>query len=758
MEQESPQQPKILIVDDQPANITALQSVLEAVEAEIYTAASGNEALSQMLRHRFAAVLVDVQMPEMDGFELVSLMRENPETIYTPVIFLSAINKEIEHIYRGYDVGAVDYLAKPFDKHILLAKVNILLLFHEQIADLEKAVFYYRRFMNRYGEAGPAMESSDADDASSDEAARPKVLVVDDREENLLSMETILRKLPVDVVKASSGKVALELMKKIDVCLVLLDVQMPDMDGFEVANVIHGMKTRHIIPIIFVTAINKDDRHVSQGYESGAVDYIFKPVDPNILVSKVIVFLQLYQHRAQLQKLLRDKTGLLYKIKKQNVQLGYMAYHDPLTMSSNRAGFEMMLERSFQASKRYNRKFAILLIDLDNFKLINDAYGHEYGDILLQKVAKRLESYVRKSDHVARIGGDEFSVILDEIKTYHDAGTVAENLVRDLSQTYAIKNKELRVGVSIGIACFPGEGDGKNASDAKELVKNADVAMFRAKKENRSSYEYFTEEFSRQHHSRLVIESSLKFAIERDELFLLYQPKIKMDTQEVVGVEALLRWNHSEKGLVSPADFIPIAEETQMIVPVGEWVLRESFRQLKKISDILKFPLKMAINISAYQLVEQNFIESIQKLIAETHVPPGQIELELTETAVMDDLEQVRALLLKLNDIGFVVSIDDFGTGYSMLSYLKQLPVQSLKIDTEFVRDLGENSGSAMIVKAIIDLAKNFELEVIAEGVETQAQADFLVEQGCSLAQGYLYSPPLSPEDLIAFIESHKVC
>lgn len=751
MNKEIAETPKVLVVDDQPANITAMQTILKSLDAEIHTASSGNEALSLMLRNKYSVVLADVQMPEMDGFELASLMRQNPDTLYTPVVFVTAISKDMEHVHRGYDVGAIDYLFKPIDKHVLLSKVSVFLQLYEQISDLEKSIYYYKRFMQKNAAAAePGVPLANTDFEEPNEI--PKVLVVDDRDENLLSMETVLKKLPIDIITANSGKKALELLSNEVFCLVLLDVQMPEMDGFEVAEKIRESKRGATTPIIFVTAINKDDKHIFKGYKTGAVDYLFKPIDSAVLVSKVIVFTQLYEHRYQLQRLLHEKNGLLYKIKKQNVQLGYLAYHDPLTMSSNRAGFERALEKTLEAARRYKRNFSVLLIDLDRFKVINDSYGHEYGDILLQEVAKRLQNTVRKTDFVARIGGDEFAVILEEINHFHDAGEVADHIITSLSETFSIKNNELRIGASIGIACFPTE-TGQTDCTKKSLVKNADIAMFRAKRFNGSAYEYFTDEFSKLHQERMIIENGLKFALERNEFFLVYQPKVDMQTRKLIGVETLLRWQHPEKGLISPVEFIPIAESTQMILSIGQWVIHESLKQISELTTKLNRSIPISINVSPHQLVNSNLLEIVSQAATEFSISPKDIELELTETAVMEELTKVNSLLVKLHALGFVCSIDDFGTGYSMLSYLKQLPVQTLKIDIDFVRDLGKDESNGMIINAIIGLANSFRLNVIAEGVETTEQEQFLLASGCKYAQGYLYSKPLTIDELAEFIQ-----
>ncbi|MCF6777207.1 EAL domain-containing protein [Thiotrichales bacterium 19X7-9] len=751
--------PNLLLVDDKKENLKALETILATVDAKLHIASSGNEALSLMLRHKFALVLTDVQMPEMDGFEFVSLMRKNPETVYTPVIFVTANSMEYHDIQQGYDVGAIDYLLKPVDRNILLAKVSALLDIQKQINELEQAIYHYKQFIKHYQKYNGDIKFDDVEifDDKKEQDVVPKVLVVDDRKENLVSMQTVLKKLPVEIITTEFPEQALELVNSTSFSLILLDVQMPRMDGFEVAEKIRQMQRAYVVPIIFVTAISTEQRHVFKGYESGAIDYIFKPVNPLVLKSKVEIFTQIARNQIKLKQLLHKKNGLLYKVQKLNAQLGYLAYHDPLTMCSNRAGFEQNLTKALENALRYRRKFAVLFIDLDRFKLVNDVYGHDYGDKILQEVAKRLQTVIRKTDHVARIGGDEFAIVLEEIKNFHGAGVVAQNLISRLSEPYMIKNKELKIGISIGIACYPSDNQHKKVhkvdvkSETETVVKNADAAMFKAKKQKNNAYEFYTENFSQQHYQRLTLENNLKFALERDELFLVYQPKIDMAKKQIVGVEALVRWQ-SEDQLISPGLFIPIAEETQMIIAIGKWVIKKAFEDINRWQEQFNYKINMAINISPNQLMDQKFVEYIANMIQQHDVDSNLIELELTETAVMEDVEEIQALLKNLHQLGFVISIDDFGTGYSMLSYLKKLPVHSLKIDIEFIRDLGNSQSSETIVKAIIDLAKNFNLQVIAEGVEDTQQEAFLLANGCSVAQGYLYSKPLTFDQLCQFV------
>lgn len=742
--------PKILVVDDIRSNIESMKSILKQYNCEVHGAYSGNEALSLMIRNQYALVLSDILMPDMDGFELARLMRMQPETMLIPIIFVSAERKNEVNMYQGYESGALDYIFKPLDKKILLYKINIIL-------DLYNQIYYLKQKLDEcknHHRSNSVLPNKISSFNSTKITSCPRILIVDDRKENLVALQQILKKVSVEILMVQSGPDAIDLVKKNELSLILLDVQMPGMDGFEVAQQINKLALENPIPIIFITAINKEEKHVFKGYASGAVDYIFKPVEPSLLISKVKIFITLHKSRLILTQLLGEKEILLSDIKAKNEQLSYLAFHDTLTMVGNRGGFEDTLEKKFSTARRHLRKFALLFIDVNHFKIINDSYGHDHGDLLLQEIAKRIKGCLRTIDYIARIGGDEFAIILDEIKEYSDAGEVAKKILETLSKTFSIFNKAIKASISIGIACYPQESGDEVIKNSKILIRNADIAMFRAKARHKNIYEFYSKKYSEEHRNRVLIENHLKFALERNEFFLVYQPQINLANKKLEGVEALLRWQHPEKGLISPDRFIPILEDTQMIVPVGEWIIRKVFEQAIIWHKKMNLQIKIGINVSAYQLINQGFKGMIRSLLKEYDINPKMIEFELTETAVMDDASAIKDALFQLNDFEFNISIDDFGTGYSMLSYLKKLPISSLKIDAEFVKDLHLNESSAMIVRAIIDLAKNFKLNVIAEGVELPIQEAFLIEHGCQYAQGYLYSQPISPNALLKLLKT----
>lgn len=387
---------------------------------------------------------------------------------------------------------------------------------------------------------------------------------------------------------------------------------------------------------------------------------------------------------------------------------------------------------------RLKQKVAICFVDLDQFKDINDTLGHRIGDLLLVEVARRFNEIVRVSDTVGRMGGDEFTLFLQNIVTAENAALVAQKLGANIARPYMIDGHEIFITASIGITLFPNDGE-----TADELLKNADAAMYHVKEHGKNAFQFYSEEMNLKTSNRLALQNSLRHALERDELLLVYQPKVDIATMQLTGMEALLRWNHPERGLLAPDRFIPLAEETGLIINIGEWVLRTACRQLKEW-EAQGVPLyKLAVNVSAVQFRKHDFAESLFRILQESEVSPELIELELTESAVMQDVEASVAILKEFKRRGIRISIDDFGTGYSSLSFLKRFPIDSLKIDRSFIFNLTSSIDDSAIVTAIIAMALSLSLNIIAEGVETESQLEFLSERGCHEMQGYLFSFPL---------------
>jgi len=435
-----------------------------------------------------------------------------------------------------------------------------------------------------------------------------------------------------------------------------------------------------------------------------------------------------------------------FKLQQALLELQKLAHNDPLTHLPNRLQFELTLQREIASAKRYNQKLALLYIDLDDFKSINDQLGHDVGDLLLTEVSKRFLSSVRSDDFVARLGGDEFAVVA-KIKKSKDAGILSGKILDKLKKPCILNDNVVSISASIGIGCYPEAGN-----DYVTLCKNADIAMYKTKESGRNNYKIFDVTLQSSHRKRLEIENSINFALKRNEFYLVYQPIYKLMTNKARGMEALIRWNHPEYGLISPDDFIPIAEEKGTIIPIGEWVLRTACQQYMEWRKNIKFDLNLLINISVRQLKEKSFLKSVIQILKETKMPCEKLEFEITETAVMSNQYECLEVLQSIKDLGIKIAIDDFGTGYSSLNRLKTLPISSLKIDKSFIKDIGEKDNNDLIIKSIISLAKELHLDTIAEGVETKEQKKFLLDHSCLNAQGYFFNYPLSIDDMHNFL------
>ena len=428
-------------------------------------------------------------------------------------------------------------------------------------------------------------------------------------------------------------------------------------------------------------------------------------------------------------------------------RIAQLAYNDPLTSLPNRFSLSVRLEQSLADARRNAGRLAVMFIDLDHFKTINDSLGHAVGDELLIAVAGRIRASLRETDTVARIGGDEFVIVLPGIDGPEDAARIADKLIESVGTPVSIAGHPLHTSPSVGISLYP--DDGRNIDT---LMKNADTAMYYAKQHGRNNYRFFTTEMNTSATERLQLESQLRHALERQELFLAYQPQVDIASGATIGVEALVRWKHPDRGIIPPLKFIAIAEETGLIVPLGQWVLEEACRQAMAWSAEGLPPLRVAVNLSARQFRDRHLLQQVRDVLTRTGLPPERLELELTESAIMDNPEQGVEVLRNLRALGLHLAIDDFGTGYSSLSYLKRFPIQRLKIDRSFVMDLEHDANDVAIAQAVIALARTLGLGVTAEGIETAAQLEMLRSFGCSEGQGYLFSRPVSAEEMRRFL------
>jgi len=418
----------------------------------------------------------------------------------------------------------------------------------------------------------------------------------------------------------------------------------------------------------------------------------------------------------------------------------YLAQHDGLTGLPNRLLMQDRLHQAISQARRGGGLVALMFVDLDRFKTVNDSFGRVIGDTLLKQVAQRLTACLRDTDTVARLGGDEFTIMLPDATNAQGVGEVAQRVLSEFARPFSDGEQELYVSASIGISLFPRDG-----SDPDELVKHADRAMYSAKDSGRNSYRYFTEDLNREVHEKVILESGLRRAIERGELRLLYQPKIDLASHKIIGAESLVRWQHPKLGLILPERFIPVAEESDLIVQLGEWVLNAACEQLRAWQQE-GFALQVAVNVSARQFRRGNLEDRVVAAMVAAHVEPHLVEIELTESAIMQDAEGSISTLQRLKSHGISISIDDFGVGYSNMRYLNRLPLDILKIDQSLIRDIGADSKDAAIVRAIIGLARSLGIRVIAEGVENHSQLSFLNAHGCNYGQGFLFGRPLAPE------------
>jgi diguanylate cyclase (GGDEF)-like protein/PAS domain S-box-containing protein len=430
------------------------------------------------------------------------------------------------------------------------------------------------------------------------------------------------------------------------------------------------------------------------------------------------------------------------------LKMSYLAQHDSLTDLPNRVLLNDRLNEAIHLSSRYRRKLAVIYLDLDHFKHINDSLGHVVGDRLLQSVARRLFTCVRTSDTVSRLGGDEFVVLLWEVRQPQDAALAATKILEALRAPHLVEGHELHITASIGMVTYPEDG-----TDSETLLKRADLAMYHAKDAGRDGSQFFKLEMNERAVARKTVEEDLRRAIKRNELVLHYQPKLDLASSEVIGAEALIRWHHPERGLVPPREFISVAEDCGLIVPIGRWVLREACRQARAWQIAGMPALGMSTNVSSVELRSPGFVEGLRSILAETGLEPWLLELELTEAVLIDESRSVAAVLRELKEIGVRLALDDFGTGYSSLTHLKRFPIDALKIDQSFMRDLATDTGNSSIVTAMIGMGRNLNMLVVAEGVETRQQLEILREHGCPQAQGYYFGRPVPSEQFSRRLE-----
>ena len=687
---------RILVVDDDSAGRRLTRATLAKAGFAVVEAGNGRQALDLLAQGLPDLVLMDVSMPEMDGFTACSELRRLPGGTRVPVIMMTGLD-DVGSIERAFEVGASDFITKPINWAILGHRVRYILRASHAIDKLAQS---QRRLSNaqRIGDMGDWEWDARADRVlCSEQAQRIFGHGGDDAPSDFAAFFAA-----VHVEDAEAWRQA---------CRRALA------DGQPFA---HDLR---------VQRADGSLRHLQQQVEVIEHDAAGMPVRLAGAVHDVT----------------RHKTA--------EAEIRRLAYYDPLTGLPNRLLFTEQLQRSLLHCERHGKRLAIMFIDLDNFKRVNDTLGHTCGDELLRTAGGRLAASLRAYDSltrnagegehaIARLGGDEFIVMVSDIDRAVDVAAIAQRLVKTLEQPLVLQGTEVFVGGSIGVAIYPDDG-----RDIDTLLKNADTAMYRAKESGRASYQFYLPQMNERAAERLKIESRLRGALERGEFVLHYQPKVCLDSGEISGFEALLRWQHPERGLVPPLEFISILEDTGLIVPVGEWVVRSVCQQLRQWQRD-GVPLRpVAVNLSARQFHQAGLDVVIARIVSQSGIDPGLLEFELTESMLMNDPEAAVRTLQRMKTWGVRLSVDDFGTGYSSLAYLKRFPLDALKIDRAFIRDITTDPDDAAITLAIIGLAHSMKLTVVAEGVETEAQLAYLRARGCDEMQGYYFARPMPPAE-----------
>lgn len=550
-------------------------------------------------------------------------------------------------------------------------------------------------------------------------AESSRVLVVDDRRATRIAIRNVLEKEGYLVVEAENGETAIRqfLLHKPDV--ILMDVVMPVMDGLEACKEIKKSPEGKQAQILMFT--DREDEHsVEKAFHAGAADFIAKPIN---------------------WEELKHRVYRLFHMRRMEEAIQRQVYYDSLTNLPNRLLLTDRLVVALNQAAIKSWEAAVLSMNLRNFSLINDAFGYDAGDMILQSVATRLRTVVEKDATLSRMGEDDFVIVLPRVLHEGNATSLAEKILLCIKEPFLVADQKVFVGINIGISLYPNDG-----GDAHTLIKNAETAAERSAKQKHNTYCFYNPEMNSRALERISMENLLRYAIQKGEFVVYYQPHVNCNTRDVRGVEALVRWNHPEKGMISPMDFIPLAEETGLILPLGEWVLETACTQVKLWHDA-GIEMDLSVNISALQFQQVNLVETVWKIVTKTGLEPRWLTLEITESVAMGDVSHTMETLLALRQMGIRISIDDFGTGYSSLNYLKRLPINELKIDRSFVRDVTVDHDDAAIVRMVIALGKVLQLEIVAEGVETWEQLNFLKEQQCQKVQGFLFGKPLPAEE-----------
>jgi diguanylate cyclase (GGDEF)-like protein/PAS domain S-box-containing protein len=687
----------ILIVDDIPANLAIAVNYLEDNNFNVLVAQDGKEGLERAQLVKPDLILLDAMMPGLDGFQTCRRLKSIESTRDIPVIFMTALTDTSDKV-KAFEAGAVDYVNKPFQVEEVLARIRThltLRAMQEQLiaqnAKLQVSELYYRRLF---------------------ESAKDGIILLD----------------------LESGRIS-------DVNDSVLNMLGYSRDQY--------VKQRFldVLPFRNIPACQAAFAKLQAG-ESVSFEHWLMEHEGKSLVD-VEFFGNVYEVDGTMiaQCNIRDITARIQA----EARIRHMALYDALTGLANRTLLQDRLNQAISLASRNNEQVAVLLLDLDLFKHINDSLGHHIGDCVLQAVAMRLKAGLRDSDTVARLGGDEFVVALPMVLGRQQVEEVAQKLIASLRAPFYTEGHEIHICGSIGIGRYPSDGDNPAA-----LLRAADLAMYAAKATGRGLYRFFTAELSVAPQRRLMLVKDLFDACDREEFFLHYQPLIAANSRSITAVEALLRWNHPEYGMISPTEFIPLLEDLALIVGVGKWALKTACLQSVAWQKEGLQPVRMTVNVSPSQFYHGDLVKAVEEALLESQLDPGLLELELTETLSLDESELTIHIMDRLKHLGVSLSLDDFGTGWSSLSYLTRFPLDRLKIDRKFIPGITTEPAAKALVSGIIDLARNLGLASIAEGVETMDQLRILAEKGCDEFQGFLFSPAVSATDCAALIRDGK--
>ncbi len=850
--------PLVLVVDDEPTSLLLHSRALEVAGFSVLMAENGEKALALFVQQKPNIILLDVQMPDIDGFEVCSWIRNRRGGRDVPILMLTGV-EDVDSIKRAFQVGATDFVTKPVKSIILTERVRYMLrasfAFHELKRAQEAAVKAQR--IARLGgweltpQAGSFVSSDQVRDICGmgtrsgqctwedllasvhpGDKAQLRCLIQSalrlgksqsmdhrvlfpDSSERIIShqieveldengevyrlygtVQDITERKRAEFFEADRNRILQSIIQNQALPDILHDI-VKVLENLSPASVgclclaqedqlkvfaAPGLSEKFVQQLNSLTVSPESGCCGSAAYQGHPVivpdisrgplwqscldaareEGISSSYSVPILSGKgrslgtITLFRGSIYQATDDEIQLTEKMAQLAAIAIEQCQLSelllHQAKHDALTGLLNRSALAQLLGYRLNGRTDSHSRAALLLVDLDRFKRINDTLGHEVGDVLLCQVSERLRGCVRKNDLLGRIGGDEFLVALYPIHTSSDVRKAAERILKSLTRPFNIQGQRLHIGASIGISIFPDDGP-----DTAIVQKNADIAMHVAKNEGGNCFQFFNQEMNLTLIERLQVENDLRRAIEANEFELHYQPQYNLRTGRLAALEALIRWNHPEHGRMAPDRFIPVAEETLLIIPIGSWVIREACRQSAQWIARGLAPVRIAVNVSAMQFTQLNLAQTVEQALKDNNLSPELLEIEITESVILKDKEEVRKNLAALKQMGVLTTIDDFGTGYSSITYLRQMPLDCLKIDKSFIKDLASDEATAKktknLMKAFVALARNLNLTLVAEGIETTDQRDFVSTIGCEIGQGFLFSPPLPAREIIAVLE-----